>query len=723
MADPNLSLQLDLFQLEPVTPRVKARRQRPVAGLMAQGDLFTPVAQGGSANRRPRTQQEVLEIALNIISSNGGTVQKISRRTALTIRCPIGHEWTAKASTISRGSWCYLCVRVKYKYTLQEIHSFARKKGGQCLSTVDERLNSGSLVDWRCKAGHTWTAPVSSITRGSWCLECFRDVRRYSVNELRTFARRHGGVLLSTHITQPVATTKVKWRCAVGHEWESSVYNVRRKLWCNTCGAAQRGRNSVRKDGLLEAKALARRYNGECISVSYDGLRIPLRWRCDKGHEWPSRLYTVRRGIWCPQCKEHNRIKKRLVSARMLAERLNGECLSQTWTRWNDPLTWRCQNGHEWHMTLKEVRSGQWCSRCVSWQHEEICRLLLEQMYDVSFPPGKLKWLRNIHGKKLRLDGYSAEIGLAFEYHGKQHYEYVEFFHRNRRNLKRQQENDESKRTLCYQNNILLLEIPYWVGTDELPEWIEQQLGELGAPTPVNKPRIVYPVSFTGIATLQEIRDIAAAQGGSLLDVEYKGAHEKHRFRCAVGHEWLQTISSVKGGHWCRECYDIRAARARLKYTIDDMHEVARVRGGVFLSKHYDKLDKKYRWRCASGHEWWATALSVKLQKSWCRECADINSGRTSRCTIGDMHVLAASRGGQCLSDAYINAHSRLHWRCSVGHKWWASSNHIKRDWWCRICARIRRSDGSPTGTPTQLTYADLFVGQPPPQPSPPQEP
>lgn len=46
MADPDLSLQLDLFQLEPATPRVKAqrrqRRQR-AAGPVAQGDLFINV--------------------------------------------------------------------------------------------------------------------------------------------------------------------------------------------------------------------------------------------------------------------------------------------------------------------------------------------------------------------------------------------------------------------------------------------------------------------------------------------------------------------------------------------------------------------------------------------------------------------------------------------------------------------------------------------------------
>lgn len=47
MADPNLSLQLDLFQLEPVTPvaRVRARRQRRMAGSVVQGDLLVPVGE------------------------------------------------------------------------------------------------------------------------------------------------------------------------------------------------------------------------------------------------------------------------------------------------------------------------------------------------------------------------------------------------------------------------------------------------------------------------------------------------------------------------------------------------------------------------------------------------------------------------------------------------------------------------------------------------------
>ncbi len=36
-----------------------------------------------------------------------------------------------------------------------------------------------------------------------------------------------------------------------------------------------------------------------------------------------------------------------------------------------------------------------------------------------------------------------------------------------------------------------------------------------------------------------------------------------------------------------------------------------------------------------------------------------------SRKTINDMHELAKSKKGKCLSKIYLNAHSKLKWQCT----------------------------------------------------------
>ena len=54
--------------------------------------------------------------------------------------------------------------------------------------------------------------------------------------------------------------------------------------------------------------------------------------------------------------------------------------------------------------------------------------------------------------------------------------------------------------------------------------------------------------------------------------------------------------------------------------------------------------------------------------------------------TIEQMKKIAEERGGLCLSEAYINAHTKLLWECAEGHRWEAIPNSIQRGTWCPIC-------------------------------------
>jgi len=51
---------------------------------------------------------------------------------------------------------------------------------------------------------------------------------------------------------------------------------------------------------------------------------------------------------------------------------------------------------------------------------------------------------------------------MAFEYQGKQHFEYMPYFHRNGvSDLEKQKERDKFKRETCAKQGITLIEIPY----------------------------------------------------------------------------------------------------------------------------------------------------------------------------------------------------------------------------------------------------------------------
>ncbi|RIB07601.1 hypothetical protein C2G38_2213969 [Gigaspora rosea] len=71
--------------------------------------------------------------------------------------------------------------------------------------------------------------------------------------------------------------------------------------------------------------------------------------------------------------------------------------------------------------------------------------------------------------------------------------------------------------------------------------------------------------------------------------------------------------------------------------------------------------------------------------KSWCPHCAKV-----AYCTIEDARQIAISRNGKCLSTEYINNYSHLLWRCSKGHEFLASLQHVKNsNSWCSKCAKV----------------------------------
>jgi REP element-mobilizing transposase RayT len=63
------------------------------------------------------------------------------------------------------------------------------------------------------------------------------------------------------------------------------------------------------------------------------------------------------------------------------------------------------------------------------------------------------------------------------------------------------------------------------------------------------------------------------------------------------------------------------------------------------------------------------------------------------RLSLEDMQKLAKKRGGNCLSNTYVNRRTCLEWECSEGHRWKARADQVKGGSWCRICEINRRKD------------------------------
>ena len=118
---------------------------------------------------------------------------------------------------------------------------------------------------------------------------------------------------------------------------------------------------------------------------------------------------------------------------------------------------------------------------------------------------------------------------------------------------------------------------------------------------------------------------------------------------------------------------------------IEQMKQLAIIRGGMCLSEEYINSKSKLKWQCKKGHIWEASQNSVECGKSWCPSCYG-----NLKLTIEQMKRIAIKRGGVCLSEEYINGSTKLKWQCKKGHIWEASQNSVEcSETWCPHCLKL----------------------------------
>ncbi len=100
---------------------------------------------------------------------------------------------------------------------------------------------------------------------------------------------------------------------------------------------------------------------------------------------------------------------------------------------------------------------------------------------------------------------------------------------------------------------------------------------------------------------------------------------------------------------------------------------------GKLLAKSYTNNRTPFKVECHKGHEWDISYSSLQ-NGTWCPYCV----GRYR--TIKDMHIWAKERKGSCLSSQYVDAHTKLKWKCKRGHEFKMNPNKVHQGRWCQVC-------------------------------------
>jgi hypothetical protein len=150
--------------------------------------------------------------------------------------------------------------------------------------------------------------------------------------------------------------------------------------------------------------------------------------------------------------------------------------------------------------------------------------------------------------------------------------------------------------------------------------------------------------------SIEEYQKIASNHGGHLLSNQYSNAFTKLRWQCKEGHTWSTTPSNIKRGTWCPYCSGL------VKYTIDEVKNIAIKKGGLLLSEKYISNSQLLEWKCKNGHTWKAR-LSNIVSDHWCPVCSQ---GRTERLVRKIFEVLFNEKFNSTRPKWLLSPHNRL---------------------------------------------------------------
>jgi DNA-directed RNA polymerase subunit RPC12/RpoP len=345
----------------------------------------------------------------------------------------------------------------KLEQRLQICKDFAIKEHeGLCLAT--EYINSKTKMPWRCKEGHEWDAHWNNIKSKKWCPICAFNIP--TIEDLQNFAiKEHNGFCKSMVYIN--AHTKYLWQCKEGHEWMSKYTNIKSGEWCRVCA------NNIKR---ISIKIILERIKDrelELISTNYIKSSTSLKWKCKIcNYEWLAAWNSIYSGSGCPNCA--GKIKLTIEEIKERIKNKSFELTSTNYINANTPLEWKCKIcNNEWASTYGNIYNGTGCPNCSSFKHEKQCRELLENKLGHAFNKTRFYYGDQL----LEFDGYNYEHKVAFEYHGIQHYEYPNYFHKTPKAFNEQQRRDDLKEQYCAERDIKLLIIPY-TENDNLENYI-----------------------------------------------------------------------------------------------------------------------------------------------------------------------------------------------------------------------------------------------------------
>jgi hypothetical protein len=282
-------------------------------------------------------------------------------------KCEKGHQWQATINSRDKMNLgCPYCSNKKVLVGFNDLASAYPELAAEADGWDPSSFSSGSSShkSWKCAVGHTWKTAISYRSKRGWgCPYCSNQRLLIGFNDLRT---THPEISLEAVGWDPSLVTsgsllKMKWKCPLGHQYESIVRDrAQRSTDCVVCA----GRAIVIgfNDLASTHPQIAAQASGWDPTKFTAGSNTKLNWQCELGHEWISVVTNrIRLNSGCPYCKN-----KTLLQGFNDLETLRPELALEA-DGWNPravivgsgkKLKWKCVEGHSWRALVVSRTSG-----------------------------------------------------------------------------------------------------------------------------------------------------------------------------------------------------------------------------------------------------------------------------------------------------------------------------------------------------------------------------
>ncbi|MFX0083143.1 MAG: zinc-ribbon domain-containing protein [Candidatus Hodarchaeota archaeon] len=298
--------------------------------------------------------------------------------------------------------------------------------------------------------------------------------------------------------------SKLIYQCGkCNHSWKTTLDSIiNSKNWCPKC--ATRSRVDNQRGSIEEHQNIIIQKSGKLIGIIYEdpkeklfNQRARFKIECEAGHKFDIRASSLKKGSWCKKCSYKvisEKYRGSFQEIQKLIEKRGGRCLSkpEDYKNQHQKLKIQCNKDHIFERRPSNLKRGDWCPNCSQGKFEKICRSFFEEMFQEKFPKERPDWLINSRGNQMELDGYNKNLGVSFEAQGEQHYRALAHFDQTLKDLEQRIEDDLTKLELCKQNNVLLIQIPYYVHPDKVQDYITVKYGRLTNKKLPKIPKIDY---------------------------------------------------------------------------------------------------------------------------------------------------------------------------------------------------------------------------------------